>query len=101
MFGAFSCVPELESLWPRLEEVISPSECDVYVYKPELTEGDPFSPDSGSLWSFNYLFFNRKLKRILCFTCMGLRKQMEAFGGEGGDDGCDGEDEFFAMEDDD
>ena len=35
-------------------------------YVPEM-QGDPFSD---SLWSFNYFFFNAKLKRILYFTCV-------------------------------
>ena len=28
----------------------------------------------GSLWSFNYFFYNRKLKRILFFTCSSTSK---------------------------
>ena len=29
---------------------------------------------SGSLWSFNYFFYNRKLKRILFFSCAARPK---------------------------
>lgn len=29
-------------------------------------ESDPFG-EKGSIWSFNYFFYNRKLKRILYF----------------------------------
>lgn len=28
----------------------------------------------GSLWSFNYFFYNKKLKRILFFTCAAMSK---------------------------
>jgi len=38
-------------------------------------EDDPFS-GSGNLWSFNYFFFNRQLKRIMYFTCIAASKFM-------------------------
>ena len=31
-------------------------------------ESDPFS--EGALWSFNYFFFNKKLKRIVYLSCV-------------------------------
>lgn len=39
----------------------------IYSYTPDM-RSDPFSED-GCLWSFNYFFYNKKLKRILFFTC--------------------------------
>jgi hypothetical protein len=30
--------------------------------------------EKGTLWSFNYFFYNRKLKRILYFSCRGSSK---------------------------
>ena len=94
----------LETLWARLEEVIQPAECDVYSYKGDA-EGDPFSV-SGSLWSFNFFLYNRKLKRILFFTASAISKR-----GGGDDDGMGGDDDdddaraggggFFQMEDED
>jgi len=59
-----------EKLWVTLNEEINLQECDIYSYNPDLTS-DPFGED-GSLWSFNYFFFNKKLKRIVLFTCRGL-----------------------------
>jgi hypothetical protein len=47
-------------------------DCDVYSYKA-VAEGDPFCEDS-NLWSFNYFFYNRKLKRILYFSCRAVSK---------------------------
>ena len=40
-------------------------------YNSDLAS-DPFGED-GSLWSFNYFFYNRKLKRIVLFTCRAVR----------------------------
>ena len=44
----------------------------MYSYKA-VAEGDPFCEDS-NLWSFNYFFYNRKLKRILYFSCRAVSK---------------------------
>jgi len=59
-----------DKLWVTLNEEINLVDCDIYSYNPDLTS-DPFSED-GSLWSFNYFFFNKKLKRIVLFTCRAL-----------------------------
>nr|CAG4645771.1 EOG090X0C93 [Lynceus sp. MCZ IZ 141354] len=54
-------------LWTAINEEIALQECDIYSYNPDLSS-DPFSED-GCLWSLNYFFYNRKLKRIVFFTC--------------------------------
>ncbi len=36
---------------------------------------DPFS--DGALWSFNYFFFNKDLKRICFFTCLARRSKSQ------------------------
>lgn len=59
-----------DKLWVTLNQEISLEECDIYSYNPDLTS-DPFGED-GSIWSFNYFFFNKKLKRIVLFTCRAL-----------------------------
>ncbi|NXP42547.1 MAF1 polymerase, partial [Leiothrix lutea] len=48
-----------------------PSPCHVSLYNPDL-DSDPFGED-GSLWSFNYFFYNKRLKRIVFFTCRSIR----------------------------
>eukprot|EP00475_Leptophrys_vorax_P046458 TRINITY_DN9990_c0_g2_i2.p2 TRINITY_DN9990_c0_g2~~TRINITY_DN9990_c0_g2_i2.p2 ORF type:complete len:117 (+),score=9.33 TRINITY_DN9990_c0_g2_i2:93-443(+) len=76
----FSCVPlqtweeEMgsdasltDTLWSSIDDVIQLSECDVYSYQPDI-DTDIFT-DRNCIWSFNYFFYNRKLKRILYFTC--------------------------------
>lgn len=40
-------------------------------YNPDLTS-DPFSED-GCIWSFNYFLYNKKLKRIVFFTCRAVK----------------------------
>ncbi|XP_075704682.1 repressor of RNA polymerase III transcription MAF1 homolog, partial [Rhinoderma darwinii] len=57
-------------LWDAVDEEICLSECDIYSYNPDL-DSDPFGED-GSLWSFNYFFYNKKLKRIVFFTCRSI-----------------------------
>ena len=43
----------------------------VFSYNPDL-DSDPYG-EEGSLWSFNYFFYNKKMKRILFFTCRATR----------------------------
>ncbi|XP_074059197.1 repressor of RNA polymerase III transcription MAF1 homolog isoform X3 [Macrotis lagotis] len=57
-------------LWNAVDEEICLSECDIYSYNPDL-DSDPFGED-GSLWSFNYFFYNKRLKRIVFFSCRSI-----------------------------
>jgi hypothetical protein len=84
----------LNLLWCSVDEVISLKHCTVYSFNPD-EEGtddgsDPYmetstgsipphlhnynedeGPELGAaLWSFNYFFVNKALKRILFFTCV-------------------------------
>lgn len=54
-------------LWQAIDTAILMAECEIYSYNPDLNS-DPYSED-GCLWSFNYFFYNKKLKRVLFFTC--------------------------------
>ena len=83
----------LVNLWTAIDNVISMQECAVYSYAPVpagTEEDDPLSfltetlvPDQQDesmtavseasqtvLWTFNYFFVNRPLKRIIFFTCV-------------------------------
>jgi len=55
----------LLKLWREIDKTITLKNCEIYTFVPDGTD-----PLSQGLWSFNYLFFNRKLKRIACFTCI-------------------------------
>ncbi|KAK3586743.1 hypothetical protein CHS0354_014774 [Potamilus streckersoni] len=56
-----------ETLWEAVNSEISLSECDVFSYNPDLSS-DPYG-EEGSIWSFNFFFYNKKMKRIVFFTC--------------------------------
>nr|SVE74411.1 EOG090X0C93 [Daphnia barbata]SVE75354.1 EOG090X0C93 [Daphnia dolichocephala] len=57
-------------LWAAINDEINLPECDIYSYNSDLAS-DPFGED-GSLWSYNYFFYNRKLKRIVFLTCRAV-----------------------------
>ncbi|RZF41077.1 hypothetical protein LSTR_LSTR002709 [Laodelphax striatellus] len=80
-------------LWSAIEDEISMSECDIYSYNPDLMS-DPFSED-GSLWSFNYFFYNRKLKRIVFFSCRAINPIHAMDSGIGSDFAMDEDEEDF------
>lgn len=77
-------------LWSAIDEEISMVDCDIYSYNPDLVS-DPYGED-GCLWSFNYFFYNKKLKRIVFFTCRAVNPIYAMDSGFAND---------FAMEDDD
>lgn len=77
-------------LWSAIDDEISMVDCDIYSYNPDLVS-DPYGED-GCLWSFNYFFYNKKLKRIVFFTCRALSPIHAMDSGFGND---------FAMEEDD
>jgi len=55
-------------LWAAIDDEISLNDCDsIYSYNPDLSS-DPFG-ESGQIWGLNYFFYNRKLKRMILFTC--------------------------------
>ncbi|KAG2208167.1 hypothetical protein INT46_005842 [Mucor plumbeus] len=55
-------------LWDVLDEIVQLNDCDVYTYNPDVDD-DPMNEEEGYLWSMNYFFFNRKLKRMIFFSC--------------------------------
>lgn len=59
------------ALWSTIDEEIALKDCDIYSYNPDMSS-DPYS-EPGCLWSFNYFFYNKKMKRIVFFTCKALK----------------------------
>ncbi len=57
----------IKELWSAVEESIKLTECEIFSYVPDM-ESDPFS--EGNLWSFNFFFHNKNMKKILYMTCM-------------------------------
>ncbi len=62
----------MEETWAAMDEALGDTlkECEIFSYVPDM-EGDPFS--DGNLWSFNYFFVNRRLKRLVFFSCISKR----------------------------
>ncbi|XP_055376564.1 repressor of RNA polymerase III transcription MAF1 homolog [Condylostylus longicornis] len=59
-----------QALWSAVDDEINLNECDIYSYNADLSS-DPYG-EPGCLWSFNYFFYNKKLKRIVFFTCRAI-----------------------------
>ncbi|CAG2108714.1 unnamed protein product [Medioppia subpectinata] len=64
-------------LWSAIDSEITLSECDIYRqvlydYNPDLNS-DPYGED-GCLWSYNYFFYSKKLKRIVFLTYRAVSK---------------------------
>ncbi|KAI5080839.1 hypothetical protein GOP47_0004022 [Adiantum capillus-veneris] len=59
-------------VWDAVDEVIGLKDCDMYSYNPKFEEET--LTERGTIWSFSYFFYNRKLKRILVFSCQCLSK---------------------------
>ncbi|KAJ0243416.1 Repressor of RNA polymerase III transcription [Hirschfeldia incana] len=55
----------LEAIYEALDEVVKLADCEIYVYNPN-PNADPFL-EEGAIWSFCFLFYNRKLKRVAGF----------------------------------
>jgi len=60
------------TLWAGVE-TIKPSECVIFSYIPSAEE-TPLS--ESCIWSFNYFFYNKELKRVLFLTCSCTRPEM-------------------------
>lgn len=62
-------------MWDAIDKEIILAECELYSYNPDLNS-DPFAED-GCLWSFNYFFYNKKLKRIVFLSCRCTSKSID------------------------
>ncbi|KAJ9059636.1 RNA polymerase III-inhibiting protein maf1 [Entomophthora muscae] len=57
-------------LWEAIDKIIDLEDTEIYSYIPDM-DADPFT-EVGCIWSFNYFFVNKKLKRIIFFTCRSV-----------------------------
>jgi hypothetical protein len=65
----------LSTLWESIDDVITLSDAQVYAFVPPRDELSFLTQtlaedDSPPLWSFNYFFVNKHVKRILFFCCV-------------------------------
>lgn len=76
MSSGSGCSPSSQScwgpgMWRLVDQQMSLKECSIYQYAPD--DSDPFEDDDeGSLWSFNYFFFNKARKRVCYLYLRGL-----------------------------
>ena len=56
--------------WSALEETVTLHECEIYKYEPD-EESDL---NLGKLWTVNYFFFNRKMKKMVLLTAEAVSK---------------------------
>lgn len=78
-------------MWDSIDDVINIDDCDIYSYSPD-PESDHYEEDA-PVWSFNYFFFNKSLKRIVFFTCRCVSNLDEL------DESSDPEPSFGALDD--
>lgn len=64
-------------MWHLIDKEMSLKECSIYCYSPEE---DPYDEDEGSLWSFNYFFFNKSKKRV-CYLYLRGTSILESASG--------------------
>jgi hypothetical protein len=91
----------LQEMWQNINTVMELKNCEIFSYIPDMEE-DPFS--DGVLWSFNFFFFNKELKRILYFTCVAtslMRRRSAAAGAACGmmDEDEDAMDDYYTQPD--
>lgn len=48
-------------MWSLIDKEMTLKECTVYCWAPT---DEPFEEDEGAIWSLNYFFFNKDLKRV-------------------------------------
>uniref|UniRef100_A0A0N5C8I8 Repressor of RNA polymerase III transcription MAF1 n=1 Tax=Strongyloides papillosus TaxID=174720 RepID=A0A0N5C8I8_STREA len=57
--------------WSAIDNEIQIKGCSIFSLIPSY-EKDPFT-ENGCIWSFNYFFRNKTMKRILFFSCRAMR----------------------------
>lgn len=78
----------LREMWNAIDNVVCLAETEVYSYVPPAIDEDPLGfltqtllegdeDATTPLWSFNYFFVNKNLKRILLFSCVETMRTME------------------------
>mmetsp|Transcript_14494 Transcript_14494/g.16623 ORF Transcript_14494/g.16623 Transcript_14494/m.16623 type:complete len:305 (-) Transcript_14494:221-1135(-) len=72
----------LQEMWNSIDSVVCLAETEVFSYVPPAFNDDPMAflsqtllngetdTSTSPLWSFNYLFVNKGLRRILLFSCI-------------------------------
>lgn len=71
---------QLNQMWKVIDRIVSIYDSEIYSYHPDRNQddptGDPLALTNGKIWTWNYFFYNKKLKRVLFFTCCARNKSM-------------------------
>ena len=56
-------------MWQAINKEMELKECSIYCYSPE---DDSYESEEGTIWSFDYFFFNKAKKRVCYVYLRGL-----------------------------
>lgn len=56
-------------MWTHIDNEMELKDCCIYAYEPEE---DPYEGEEGTIWSLNYFFFNKQLKRVAYLYVRGV-----------------------------
>jgi hypothetical protein len=56
-------------MWKAIDDQMSLRDCSIYCYAPEE---DPYDEEEGTIWSFDYFFFNKSMKRVCYIYVRGI-----------------------------
>lgn len=56
-------------MWTYIDNEMDLKDCSIYAYEPME---DPYEGEEGTIWSLNYFFFNKQLKRVAYLYVRGV-----------------------------
>lgn len=56
-------------MWTHIDNEMALKDCCIYAYEPME---DPYEGEEGTIWSLNYFFFNKQLKRVAYLYVRGV-----------------------------
>jgi len=56
-------------MWTHIDNEMDLKDCSIYAYEPLE---DPYEGEEGTIWSLNYFFFNKQLKRVAYLYVRGV-----------------------------
>ena len=74
ILSTYSDAQFLNKLWGHVNEAVEMRHCEIFSYEPDLND-DPFS--DGMVWQFNFFIFNKSKGRIVYFSCIAKKADMD------------------------
>lgn len=60
--------------WSAIDNEIQMQDCEIYSFVSD-SDSDPFNEEGENVWSLNYFFYNRKLKRVILVILKAVHKK--------------------------